>query len=606
MNAHRWNAVLLFGCVSLIGILSLGKGEIMFIAERLPLKGDRALSDVPWPMPEKWSRNNDTFTVLPSSLKFDFNTECDIIDDAIRRYRDVIGLFKHDASADDSDITNVEISLGNGTCEKFPYLDMDETYTLVTEMDKVVISCNTVWGALRGLETFSQLLFEESGKVWMRNWTISDKPRFSHRGFMIDTSRHYLPLSIIKKHLDAMAWSKMNVLHWHIVDAQSFPFVSTTFPELSDKGSFTPRHVYKPEDVAEVIEHARLRGIRVIPEFDTPGHTHSWGKGKPELLTPCWNDGQPMRAKYGEYNKAENFDPTRDVTFTFLQQLMSEVNDVFKDEFIHAGMDEAHYMCWQSSPNITEFMEEKGFNGSYAKLEEYYVSRALDVIGGTGKNVIMWQDPIDNGVTVNKSAIVEVWKNNRSNIDCAQNSVDMWQEFASQVAKSGNRMILSSCWYLNYLCYGEDWRRFYACDPHNFTEEQLEKDLVVGGEACLWGEFVDGTNFLQRSWPRAAAAAERLWSPSHVTDANTAAFRLDAHRCRLLRRGVPAQPVLPGYCGDYDYGFEPETPSTPHTTGPPATSEPCGTNGADTDRVRFAVTTKVVIVLLSLLIATIP
>ncbi|KAK7471603.1 hypothetical protein BaRGS_00035766 [Batillaria attramentaria] len=496
--------------------------DITFIAERFPLQGNRELSDVPWPMPTEWSRDNVTFTLSPTSLKFAPNLpECDVIHGAITRYRRLMSVNKETDPPAEVDIEGVNVIVENTTCEKYPYLDMDESYTISTGPSSISLTSQSVWGALRGLETLSQLLYEENGQVRIRNWTITDNPRFSHRGFLIDTSRHYLPLSIIKKHLDAMTWSKMNVLHWHIVDAQSFPYVSHAFPELSEKGAYSPRHVYTPEAVAEVIEYARLRGIRVVPEFDTPGHAHSWGKAKPDLLTPCWSDGKPYTAEYGQHTDRENFDPSRETTFQFLEEFMNDVASVFPDQFLHAGMDEAHYM-W--------------------------------------KEAIIWQDPLDNGVVVSNSTLIEVWKNKRNIRDCTNTSVDNFNEFALRAAKGGNRLIISSCWYLNYLCYGEDWRRFYKCDPTGFTVKREEMDQVVGGEACLWAEFVDGTNFLQRSWPRAAAVAERLWSPSHVTDADTAAFRLDAHRCRLLRRGIPAQPVLPGYCGDYDYGLEPEAP----------------------------------------------
>ncbi|XP_076436775.1 beta-hexosaminidase subunit beta-like [Babylonia areolata] len=530
--------------------------EIMFIAERLPLKGDRTLSDVPWPMPASWSRDATPLTLHPSSLFFHSNmAHCDVIDDAISRYRHLLSLLKDDSPQSESDLKQVEITVESEVCEELPYLDMDETYSLQTHGARVTIVTHTVWGALRGLETFSQLPYEDSGKVQVNRWTITDRPRFPHRGFMIDTARHYLPLAIIKKHLDAMTWSKLNVLHWHIVDAQSFPFVSRTFPELSGKGAFSPSHVYKPEDVSEVIEYARLRGIRVIPEFDTPGHAHSWGKGKPELLTPCWAEGHPNRAVHGSHAEAENMDPTRNSTFRFLHLLMQEVKDVFRDHFLHAGMDEAHYMCWESSPNISDFMEEHNIGGNYSKLEQYYVTKALDIMAGTGKDVIIWQDPLDNGASVNNRIVVEVWKQQRNETNCNVNASDGWQHYAALVASSGNRMIISSCWYLNFVSYGEDWRHFYACDPQSFTDDPAEQALVLGGEACMWAEFVDGTNFLQRSWPRAAAVAERLWSPGHVTDMDTAAFRLDAHRCRLLRRGVPASPILPGYCGHYDNGM---------------------------------------------------
>jgi hexosaminidase len=166
----------------------------------------------------------------------------------------------------------------------WPELDMDEMYSLRIDTQdfpkQAFLFANTIWGALRGLETFSQLVNYKSGSIFTINSTfIVDYPRFSHRGLLVDTSRHYLPIDVMLENLDAMSYHKLNVLHWHIVDDQSFPYVSQTFPELSSKGSYNRKtHVYDSDDIETVIQYARVRGIRVIVEFDTPGHTLSWGK----------------------------------------------------------------------------------------------------------------------------------------------------------------------------------------------------------------------------------------------------------------------------------------------------------------------------------------
>ena len=111
--------------------------------------------------------------------------------------------------------------------------------------------------------------------------SIKDRPGFYYRSVLIDTARHYMPIPMIKKHLNAMMYNKFNIFHWHMTDDQSFPFQTDAYPELYKKGAFSSDHVYTKKDVLDIIEFARVRGIRVIPEFDTPGHTYSWGLSYP-------------------------------------------------------------------------------------------------------------------------------------------------------------------------------------------------------------------------------------------------------------------------------------------------------------------------------------
>lgn len=433
----------------------------------------------------------------------------------------------------------------DGRCEKgmMPSAGMDEQYTIkINAPDspgRAQIIADSLWGAYRGLETFTQLIYfsTKHGQFHLRQGMIRDFPRYAHRGLMLDTSRHFLGLSSIKDTLDLMAFNKLNVFHWHLVDDPSFPFVSVTFPELSAKGAYRQDMVYTADDVADVVEYARRRGIRVVPEIDTPGHVSSWGPGADGLLTVCYNEttGQPD----GTFGP---LDPTKESTYRFVLQLLKEVTNRFPDKYIHLGGDEVFFgfPCWLSNPDVQAWMKKLNISTA-EEVEKAYMQRLLSMVKQlpAKPDYVIWQDVIDNNITVQDDTIVHVWKGGK----------DGWQQEADKVTALGHRTILSSCWYLNYINYGIDWPQYYECEPEDFNGTSVQSALVIGGEACMWGEFVDDTNLISRTWPRAAAVAERLWSAKDLSVAEEARPRMQEHRCRLLRRGYPVEPANgPGFC----------------------------------------------------------
>jgi hexosaminidase len=189
------------------------------------------------------------------------------------------------------DITSLKIVVHSDSEEL--QLGVDESYTLMVSkkneqsiVGAATIEANTVYGALRGLETFSQLCafdyITKSVQIYKAPWYIQDKPRFGYRGLLIDTSRHYLPIDVIKQIIESMSFAKLNVLHWHIVDEQSFPLETPTYPNLW-KGAYSRWERYTVEDASEIVRFAKMRGINVMAEVDVPGHAESWGTGYPDL-----------------------------------------------------------------------------------------------------------------------------------------------------------------------------------------------------------------------------------------------------------------------------------------------------------------------------------
>jgi hexosaminidase len=405
---------------------------------------------------------------------------------------------------------------------------VDESYGIALEKDSftIIVRCETVFGAVRGMETLAQLLdfgwLSKEGKtvfiIHSIPLFIRDSPSFAYRGLMIDTSRHYLPIELIKMNLDAMAMNKLNVLHWHLTDSQSFPYRSESYPELADKGAWHPRRVYNTSDIELVVKEAYLRGIRVIPEIDMPGHTRSIGKSHPELMSNCPDPSEPL-------------DPSNPDVYDFVRTIYQDLKDIFPDEFVHVGGDEVPLDCWENSPNIKQWMDDQNITDT-VDAYEYFETRLLSIVSDDlGKSPIVWQEVFNLNLSLSENAIVDVWKGfDRKTVELA--------------TAASFRVILSGCWYLDHL--NDNWKTFYECDPRDFNGTV---DLMIGGHASMWGEMVDASNFITRVWPRASAVAERLWTGDVSGEVeNTVDKRIHRFRCHMVQQGFAAGPTGPGVC----------------------------------------------------------
>ena len=402
-------------------------------------------------------------------------------------------------------------------CERagdpIPSLNENESYSLEVTDKQARLVAPTVVGALRGLETFLQLLQGDRDGYYLPGVKIQDQPRFPWRGLLIDVGRHYEPMEVLKRNLDAMAAVKLNVFHWHLTEDQGFRVESKKFPKLHTLGS--DGLFYTQDQVREIIAYARDRGIRVMPEFDIPGHSTSWLVGYPEMGSAPG----PFKIERGAGIFEPALDPTREQTYKFLDGFLGEMAALFPDAYMHIGGDENEGKQWDRNPQIQAFMKAKGIKDNHA-LQAYFNQRVLKILQKHGKKMIGWEEILHPDLP--KDAVIHSWRGPAS---------------LAEAAKRGYNGILSAGYYIDLIFPAS---QHYLADPipQDTTLTAEEAQHVLGGEATMWGEWVSAETIDSRIWPRTAAIAERLWSPRNVTDVDSMYRRLSVISRELEELGL--------------------------------------------------------------------
>ena len=445
---------------------------------------------------------------------------------------------------------------------------------------------------------------------------------------MIDVSRHFMPLEILYQNIDAMAIAKMNVLHLHLTDNQGFRIESKTYPKLHELGS--GGQYYTQLEMKQLIQYAADRGIRIVPEFDMPGHASGWLTAYPEYGV---EDRYELRQRYGIFPDA--LDPTNQGVYLFLASFIKEMTDLFPDRFIHIGSDEVIPTEWQESEQITQFMQDKGLN-SYNDLQTYFNLRLSDIMFRAKKKMIAWdeaarpelaksgttiqawrsKDAVYNAISINSPAIlshgwyldhklpmselyqvdpseqpaymkIEIDRDNWSAYELSSQS-DLVNQgstmflFGSKEDSRGILNMMGQQHIIDEINWDDNTINFSftnAAGPLNVqleaAEDQLngsinlsfvgipitgskvgghdmidgmvlpkfhkppeptsdQLDMILGGEAAMWSEWVDQTNINSRIWPRTLAVAEKLWSPkSHTTNTEDLYRRVEHTKATL-------------------------------------------------------------------------
>lgn len=390
----------------------------------------------------------------------------------------------------------------------------DESYSLEVTPTQATLHAANPLGTLHGFQTFLQLVRVTPAGFAAPAIHIEDRPRFPWRGLMFDVGRHFIPVNVLERNIDGMAAVKLNVFHWHLSENQGFRVETKSYPKLHEMGS--DGLYYTQAEIREVIEYAHDRGIRVVPEFDMPGHATAWFVGYPELASGA--GPYRIEREWGVFDPA--MDPTRESTYKFLQKLLGELTALFPDQYFHIGGDEVNGKEWDANPKIQEFMRARGIKNDH-DLQQYFNSRVQKIVTDHHKIMVGWDEVIAPGFP--PDTVIQSWR--------GQNSL-------AEAIKLGYHGILSYGYYLDMMSPAS---KHYLVDPMAENTALLndqEKSRIFGGEACMWSEYVTAENIDSRIWPRTAVIAERLWSPQPTMDVNSMYDRLTAESIRLESIGL--------------------------------------------------------------------
>ena len=476
------------------------------------------------PLPSSITRGEGAFTVTPagggpSTFTYNYGQTHDArLEAAVRRALIRLGrtcggevlrsTIDHPTPTKTSLLINVA-----APGEPVQTLDEDESYELRVTAEGATLTAANDLGAMHGFETLLQLATTAQGACVLPAVTIHDVPRFRWRGFMLDVSRHFEPVGSVERTLDGMAAAKLNVFHWHLSDDQGFRAESKKFPKLTEVAS--EGEFYTQDQLREVVAYALARGIRVVPEFDMPGHGSSWIMAYPDLAP-----GKPIKTLPVVYGMPTAvLDPTRKSTYKFINTLVDEMGRIFPDAYFHIGGDEVEGEVWLADPEIAAFMKKKGYDKP-AQLQAYFNQQLEEILKKHDKKVIGWDEILDPDLP--KTILIQSWRGEAS---------------LSDGARQGYQGILSAPYYLDGQ---KSSAQMYLADPvptdTTLTAEQQK--LILGGEVCMWAEQLNTETVDSRVWPRTMAVAERFWSPQNDRDVSDMYRRLRINSLKLEDVGL--------------------------------------------------------------------
>ncbi len=437
----------------------------------------------------------------------------------LRRLTDKTGTFlKNGFVFSQSTNENYSVEVSYNSIAKLELYE-NESYQLKVTSDKILISAATDIGVAHAFSTLFQLITNDANSYFIPEVTISDSPRFSWRGLMVDCSRHFMPIEVLKRNIDAMASVKMNVFHWHLTDDQGIRIESKIYPQLHELGS--DGLYYTQNQIKDLVQYAADRGIHVLPEIDVPGHATAFVTAMPEISSiPGIYTIEPNAGVFDP-----TLDPTNEKTYEVLTNLFGEVAALFPFPYFHIGGDENAGKHWDESEHIQQFMKDNGLKTNH-DLQTHFNIRLQKILKKENKILMGWDEIMTDEMP--KDAMIHSWRGENEG----------FEEGGTQIkaAQLGFKTVLSNGYYIDRM---QPASEHYLVDPlstANLTTE--EEARIVGGEATMWSELVTPLTIDSRIWPRTATIAERFWSSKEITDVDDMYRRLNIINKNLEYIGI--------------------------------------------------------------------
>lgn len=520
------------------------------------------------------SLSRNIISVNTSSISFSFPSYANQADYWVANRERFFGILASknedpEAIADPGGLHSVEVTFSVSTDNLRLDLATDESFQLTVSTASgsgsvtATITSATYYGARHALESLAQLIVYDELRheyVMPDRVSISDAPVYKYRGLLIDTVRQFHSVTAIKRTIDAMALVKLNVFHWHITDSQSFPMQLRALPEFSRIGAYHPRKVYTTEDMQEVVQYGRQRGVRVIPELDFPAHVAEGWQGSG--LVVCYNE-QPW-ARFCAGPPCGQLDITNEALYPVLEKMYEEADEVFGvTDLFHMGGDEVMNSCWNTSEAIQRHILDRGldlesgrtFTGLWAEFQRRVKDQYKGINGKA--RMVLWTSTLTEEEVVDEylepeDYVIQVWTTGTGK----DSHVPHLLEKGYDVIMSNVDAFYLDCGFGSWVSTGNSW-----CSPYKAWHHVYNNNLramagervgqILGGEACLWAEVSAGQTLDSRLWPRASALAERLWTEPaenfrHVEN------RILLHRHLLTLYGVNAESIQPDWCMMHD------------------------------------------------------